>query len=173
MAMTAMRRKDREVVDPTEIARIMNNAQVGRLGLSMNDQPYVVPVNFAFDGDRIYIHCADTGMKLDFLRTNPRVCFEVDENLGIVPGPAPWLFGMGYRSVIAFGTARSLTDTEEKTKATRRITEKYAGKQMADMITPELAESYRSKQGSRLVIVEIKIESITGKHREIPAANVA
>ena len=167
MPFSAMRRKDREIADPTEIAKIMSNAQVGRIGLSMNEQPYVVPVNFAFDRERIYFHCADTGMKLEFLRTNPRVCFEVDENLGIVPGPVPWMFGFAYRSVIAFGTARVLTDAEEKTMATRLITAKYAGKEMAGMITPKLTERYRSSLGSRLVIVEVKVESITGKHREI------
>jgi hypothetical protein len=167
MPFSPMRRKDREIVNPTEITKIMSNAQVGRIGLSMNEQPYVVPINFAFDRDRIYFHCADTGMKLDFLRTNPRVCFEVDENLGIVPGPAPWLFGFAYRSVIAFGIARILTDSKEKTMATRLITTKYAGKEMADMITPKLIERYRSSLGSRLVVVEIKVESITGKHREI------
>jgi uncharacterized protein len=167
MPFSAMRRKDREISDPTEIAKIMSNAQVGRIGLSMNEQPYVVPVNFAFDRERIYFHCADTGMKLDFLRTNPRVCFEVDENLGIVPGPVPWMFGFAYRSVIAFGTARILMGAEEKTMATKLITAKYAGKEMADMITPKLTERYRSSLGSRLVIVEIKVESITGKHREI------
>jgi hypothetical protein len=171
MPLTAMRRKNREIADPTEIAKIMSNAQVGRIGLSMNEQPYVVPVNFAFDHDRIYFHCADTGMKLDFLRTNPRVCFEVDENLGVVPGPVPWLFGFAYRSAIAFGIARILTDSEEKTKATKLITTKYAGKEMADMITPKLTEKYRSSLGSRLVLVEIKVESITGKHREISGPN--
>ena len=132
----------------------------------MNDQPYVVPVNFAFDHNRIYIHCADTGMKLDFLRTNPRVCFEVDENLGIIPGTAPWMFGLAYRSAIAFGTARILTDPEERTKATKLITTKYAGKEMAEMITPKLTEEYKSSLGSHLVLVEIKVESMTGKHRE-------
>jgi hypothetical protein len=167
MSMSAMRRRDRAIEDTTEIAKIMNNAQVGRLGLSMNEQPYVVPVNFAFDHERIYFHCADTGMKLDFLRNNARVCFEVDENLGTVPGAAPWLFGTAYRSVIAFGVARILSGPEEKARAARLITMKYAGKEMADMITPGITETYRSSRGSHLVIVEIKVESITGKHREI------
>ncbi len=165
--MRAMRRRDRAIEDKAEIAKIMNNAQVGRLGLSMNEQPYVVPVNFAFDHNRIYFHCADTGMKLDFLRNNARVCFEVDENLGTVPGIAPWLFGTTYRSVIAFGVARILSDPDEKSVATRLITMKYAGKEMADQITPRLTETYRSSLGSHLVVVEIKVESISGKHREI------
>ena len=75
MSVTAMRRMERAIEDKVEIAKILNNAQVGRLGLSMNEQPYVVPVNFAFDHERIYFHCADTGMKLDFLRNNTHVCF--------------------------------------------------------------------------------------------------
>ena len=171
MSFREMRRKDREIVDPTEIAKIVSGAQVGRIGLSVKDQPYVVPVNFAFDGlERIYFHCADTGMKLDYLRTNSNVCFEVDENLGILPGPVPWSFGTAYRSVIAFGTARILTRSEEITNATKLIIRKYAGKEMADMITPQLTEEYRSSLGSRLVVVEIKVERITGKHRELGAS---
>jgi len=167
MSMRAMRRRDRAIEDTSEIAKIMNNAQVGRLGLSMNEQPYVVPVNFAFDHGRIYFHCADTGMKLDFLRNNARVCFEVDENLGTVPGAAPCLFGTAYRSVIAFGVARILLDSEEKAMAARLITMKYAGKEMADKITKGMIRTYRSSRGSHLVVVEIKVENITGKHREI------
>jgi hypothetical protein len=158
---------DRAIEDTAEIAKIMKNAQVGRLGLSMNEQPYVVPVNFAFDHERIYFHCADTGMKLDFLRNNTRVCFEVDENLGTVPGATPCLFGTAYRSVIAFGVARILSDSEEKAMATRLVTMKYAGKETADEITSEMTEAYRSSRGSNLVVVEIKVDSITGKHREI------
>ena len=97
------------------------------MGLSMDEQPYVVPVNFVFDSEKIYVHCADTGMKLDFLRKNPRVCFEVDEDLGIIAGATPCAFGTAYRSVIAFGVARILSDLEEKTEATKLITMKYAG----------------------------------------------
>jgi nitroimidazol reductase NimA-like FMN-containing flavoprotein (pyridoxamine 5'-phosphate oxidase superfamily) len=166
ISMKAMRREDRAIEDDAEIAKIINHAQVGRLGLSMNDQPYVVPVNFAFDHGRIYFHCADTGMKLDFLRHNAHVCFEIDEHLGTVPGAAPCLFGTAYRSVIAFGVARILSDSEEKAMATKVITIKYAGKEMADKITKGMIETYRSSRGSRLVVVEIKVDKITGKHRE-------
>ena len=161
--MRAMRRSDRAIEDTAEIAKIMNDAQVGRLGLSMNEQPYVVPVNFAFDHERIYFHCADTGMKLDFLHNNTRVCFEVDENLGTVPGSAPWLFGTAYRSVIAFGVARVLSDYKEKARAARLITIKYAGKEMADKITPAITETYRSSRGSQVVVVEIKVETAEDK----------
>ena len=162
-----MRRIDRSIEGIAEITNIMNRAQVGRLGLSMNEQPYVVPVNFAFEQGRIYFHCADTGMKLDFLHNNTRVCFEVDENLGTVPGSVPCLFGTAYRSVIAFGLARLLSDSEEIARAARLITMKYAGKEMAEKITSAVTETHRSSIGSRLVVVEIKVENITGKHREI------
>ena len=167
MSVTAMRRMERAIEDKVEIAKILNDAQVGRLGLSMNEQPYVVPVNFAFDHERIYFHCAETGMKLDFLRNNAHVCFEVDEHLGTVPGATPCLFGTPFRSVIAFGVARILSDPEERARAARLITMKYAGKEVADKITAEMTETYRSSRGSQLVVVEIKVESITGKHREI------
>ncbi|HTT01903.1 MAG TPA: pyridoxamine 5'-phosphate oxidase family protein [Steroidobacteraceae bacterium] len=50
----------------------------GRLACARDDQPYVVPIHFAYDGDSVY-GLTTAGQKIDWMRSNPRVCLEVDE----------------------------------------------------------------------------------------------
>jgi len=77
-----MRRNDRAVDSLTEITSILEDCQVCRLAMCDEDMPYIVPLNFGYtltDGVlTLYFHCAPEGRKVDILRRNPRVCFEMD-----------------------------------------------------------------------------------------------
>ena len=73
-----MRKVEREIRDQAEILAIMNEALVCRLGFSDEGTPYVVPMNFGLGENCLYLHCAREGRKLDILRKNDRVCFEMD-----------------------------------------------------------------------------------------------
>ena len=77
-----MRRKDREVTDLGAIERIIGDCKVLRLGMVDGRRPYVVPLNFGFDlrGGvlELYCHSAPEGRKVEVLRRNPEVCFEMD-----------------------------------------------------------------------------------------------
>ena len=76
MKITKTDRKNRGM-DLDAITDLLNRAPVGRVAtVSTDGTPYVVPVNFAFEGDRIYFHCALEGMKLDYISANPKVGFE-------------------------------------------------------------------------------------------------
>jgi uncharacterized protein len=58
-----------------ECHEVLSRVSVGRLACAVDDQPYVVPINFAFDG--LYIYCfATEGKKIYWMRSNPKVCFE-------------------------------------------------------------------------------------------------
>lgn len=60
-----------------EISNILSSQVIGRLAISDGRQPYIMPVTYAYDGR--YIYCqSNEGLKLDILRKNPRVCFEID-----------------------------------------------------------------------------------------------
>lgn len=74
---------------------------VGRIGCHANGRTYIVPITYAFDGERIIGHSAD-GLKLEMMRANPDVCFQVEqvENLG------------NWSSVIAWGKFHELKDAE-------------------------------------------------------------
>jgi len=73
-----MYRRDQEITDRIEMDRIIHTAMVCRLGLSDDGQPYVVPLNFGYDGSVVYMHSARQGRKLEIISRNPRVCLEFD-----------------------------------------------------------------------------------------------
>lgn len=79
----------------------LSTHHVGRLGLQAEGKIYVVPVTYVFENGTVYFH-TNPGMKADFLRANPEVCFEVDD----VAGFESW------QSVIAWGRAESLDGAE-------------------------------------------------------------
>ena len=115
-----MRRKEKEMgLDETK--SFIGIAEVGRLAMSLNDNPYVVPVNFVYHQGKIYIHCAGEGQKIDYISGNPRICFEVDEFLGIKTIYEPCNCGSKYRSVIAYGNAELIENTDEKRLVLRKF----------------------------------------------------
>jgi nitroimidazol reductase NimA-like FMN-containing flavoprotein (pyridoxamine 5'-phosphate oxidase superfamily) len=84
-----------------EIEELLRSEWVARLGCHANDTTYVVPVSYAYDGEALYGHTGD-GLKLRLLRSDPRVCVEVDR----VHGIANW------SSVIAWGHFEELHGDE-------------------------------------------------------------
>ncbi|MBQ9128805.1 MAG: pyridoxamine 5'-phosphate oxidase family protein [Thermoguttaceae bacterium] len=126
-----MRRRDREVVDPTRIEEIIAESAVLRLGLNDDGEVYVVPVNFGaeiIDGRRVfYFHSARSGRKLDVIRRNPRVGFELDAGFELVEGPTPCAFSARYRSVVGVAVATELADAAEKRRGLTAIMNQAAG----------------------------------------------
>jgi nitroimidazol reductase NimA-like FMN-containing flavoprotein (pyridoxamine 5'-phosphate oxidase superfamily) len=101
-----------------ECRAILARGSIGRLGCSLYDQPYVVPIYFAYERDYIYI-LSTVGQKIDWMRQNPKVCIQVDE----ISNQSEWV------SVIANGTYEELpgpADSPERTHA-RRLLEKQHG----------------------------------------------
>jgi nitroimidazol reductase NimA-like FMN-containing flavoprotein (pyridoxamine 5'-phosphate oxidase superfamily) len=143
-------------MDLDAITFLLNKAQVGRVAtISPDGMPYIVPVNFAFEGDRIYFHCALQGMKLDYIKANPNVGFEADELLELYTTPGkPCGCTSYYRSVIARGRAAIVTDREKKRHALWLLVYKYAGSSDGEM--PEDIVD-------RTCIVEIVVDEISGK----------
>lgn len=152
-----MHRPEKKIRDRDELEVILRGAEVGRLGTCVGGEPYVVPVNFAYDDGRIVFHCARWGKKLENIVENPRVCFEVDINGGVIPAGDPCNFSFRYQSIIAHGKARVHTDPQKVVEAMKLLVEKYASAAMADQITVE-AVSRR-----QLAVVEITLEEMTGK----------
>ena len=159
--MTGLRRADKEIRDRAEVEAFLLEAEVGRLGTSVGGVPYVVPVNFAYRDGRIFFHGAGEGKKLRDIAANPVVCFEVDE-AEVMPAEGPCDYSYRYRSVIATGRARMLTDVDERADALRAIVEKYAEGKGAE-ITRERMERFAS-----LAVVEIEVEEMTGKQSPAP-----
>ena len=85
-----------------EMERLLARCSHGRLGLAVDAEPYVVPVSYGYRQRRVYFHSAKQGKKVEFLKRNSRVCFEVDE------------YGRGWGSVLCYGTAALREDREAK-----------------------------------------------------------
>ncbi len=73
-----MRKKEKQINDIAGIEDVLSRALVCRLALCENDRPYIVPLCFGYEDNALYFHCAQQGKKLDILRKNNNVCFEVD-----------------------------------------------------------------------------------------------
>lgn len=127
-----MRRADKQITDLNEIFKIIEECKVCRLGLSFENFPYIVPMNFGYENinDKIilYFHCAKDGKKIDIIKKNPSVCFEMDTKYKLVEGDKACGYGFKYKSIIGFGTAEFIVITEEKKKALNIIMKKYTNK---------------------------------------------
>ena len=153
-----MRRAEKEIKENQEIAAIMQEADICRIALVDGDSPYIVPVNFAVHENHLYFHSAMEGKKIDILRKNNKVCFEMDLNTGIIKGKEPCFWGMKYLSVIGFGRAFFIEKSCEKKKALDLLMEKYAGTG---------SFSYNEKIFKKVLVIDVRIEKISGKKSHI------
>ena len=148
-----MRRKDREIIDLNEIEAIINRSQVCRLAMTDGDVPYVVPLCFGYDKNKLYFHTGFKGKKIDIIKRNPNVCFEFDIDCKVRPGENACKWGMHYRSVIGYGKASFLESDASKRKALDVIMRHYDGE----------AEIYPDAKVKITAIIEVEIEQMTGK----------
>ena len=81
--------------------QVLSRASLARLGCSLDNQPYVVPINFAYDGKDIFV-LSTFGQKIEWMRTNPKVCVQVDE----IAGANQWI------SVIVNGRYQELPEPQ-------------------------------------------------------------
>ena len=134
-----------------EVEEILSNALVGRLGTCLNNIPYITPVNFVYDKDKIYFHSAHEGRKIENIKYNQQVCFEIDEIISIIPGRRmPCGSTTEYKSIIIFGEIQIVTDIEEKTFALNKLIEKYAPQ------SPKLSSSSGAIARTNGLVIGIK-----------------
>jgi uncharacterized protein len=152
-----MRREEREIKDQAGILAIMTEALVCRLGFSDEGTPYVVPMNFGLGENCIYLHCAREGRKLDIIRKNAKVCFEMDLLREIRQSPAACGWGARFESVIGFGRAVLVEDPSEKKGALDRIMDHYGARPPFPYADDILAKTK---------VIRIDIESVAGKRRD-------
>lgn len=150
-----MRRKDKEITDPEIIRSILEQAEICRLGLVDKDEAYIVPVNFAYHNHHIYFHTARNGRKMELLKANPKISFELESHASIVSGPNPCDWTARYRSVMGKGIAVIDENTENKKAALDLIMKKYGWNSV------EL--KYDESLLSRMCVVAVNILEITGK----------
>jgi nitroimidazol reductase NimA-like FMN-containing flavoprotein (pyridoxamine 5'-phosphate oxidase superfamily) len=124
-------------------------------------QPYITALNFLYSDGKIYFHSKLTGRKLDNLAVNRRVCFEVSDAIKItISADRPCGCATRYNSVLAFGSARIVTDAAEKTALLNLLVENFAAGKPYQPVT--------EKEAAGCAVVEISIDEISGKQNVDP-----
>lgn len=149
-----MRRKERECSDSAFLNGLLRQADVMTLAFQAGEFPYVIPVNFVFLNDAVYIHCAREGRKLDCLRQQPGVGFSVHEMLAIDREKATTF----YTCLYGEGHASLVENNEEKQAALAALAEKYQSRCTLPVPDAMLEQT---------VVIRIDIISLTGK-RHLP-----
>jgi len=148
-----MRRGEKESTDREELRSILAAARVCRVAMCDGDRPYLVPLSFALDGDDLVLHAAREGRKLEILRRNPAVCFEVEEGVTIRPAETACDFSFGFRTVIGFGDAEPVEDPAEKRRLLGLFGARYGAPPGA---LPE-------HEVARTRVLRVRVRELTGK----------
>jgi len=148
-----MRLKEREITDSAEIEKIIKEAGICRIGLADDGEPYIVPVCFGYEKNALYFHGALAGRKVELIRKNNRVSFEMETDVAIVSGDGPCGWTAKYRSVIGVGRACILQSDEEKTHGLKVIMGQYSEKDF----------NFPKERLDSVLVVRIDVESIAGK----------
>jgi nitroimidazol reductase NimA-like FMN-containing flavoprotein (pyridoxamine 5'-phosphate oxidase superfamily) len=148
-----MRKKEKEIADPAEIEQIIKQARVCRLGLVDGSEPYIVPLCFGYEGNALYFHSAHEGRKMDIIRRNNRVCFEIDADVEVTDAEKPCGWSTKYRSVVGMGRAHILEDEEDKIHGLTVLMRQFG----------ENRPGLEFEKAARAAVVRIDIENITGK----------
>jgi len=135
MTQDPLRRTERAVQDPAEIAAIIASVNICRVGFVDDGEPYVLPVSFGWEPPadqhlgRFWFHSATAGRKVRLLDQEPRVCVQLEADVAVATHPeraCSWT--CSYRSVMAWGTARSAGDRTEARHGLDVIMRHHAGR---------------------------------------------
>ncbi len=149
-----MRLLDREITDKSVIDEILTKSRICRFGFVDEGEAYIVPLNFAFSEGNIYVHSAHSGRKMDIIRRNDKVSFEVEYYSEIVEAEKACNWTAKYRSAMGKGTITIEDDKKSKINGLNLIMRKYGAK--GDLV-------YDEGSLSRMTLLKLKIESVTGK----------
>ena len=162
--MRRMTKRERQVTDPDQIRHILDTAKVLHLGMAVDNEPYVVPMSYGYTMEEgklvIYLHSATQGKKLDMLRKNPNVFFEIDCDLMPFEGRVPCQYGLVYSSIMGRGNARILENVEEKKHAMSVLMKTQTGKEF----------TFEDRLVSIVAVIRIDVAEYTAKHRPLPEA---
>jgi nitroimidazol reductase NimA-like FMN-containing flavoprotein (pyridoxamine 5'-phosphate oxidase superfamily) len=124
-----------------------------RIALVDGDMPFLVPVFYAYDGQALYFHSAQAGTKIEILKRNPNICFEISLDHGLIPTEVACDFEARHRTVIGFGRAAFVTDAAGKIRALDLIVAKFSNRKF----------EYSQANLNRTMVIRIGIVSVKGK----------
>jgi len=148
-----VRRHKQEITDRAELRAILEAARVCRVAMVDGDRPYLVPLSFALDGEDLVLHSAAAGRKLDLLRRNPAVCFEVEEGVELATAATACDFTFAFRTVIGEGDAEFVEDAAERERLLTLLAARY-GAPAGALPPAELRHT---------CVLRVRVRSLSGK----------
>lgn len=149
-----MRRRDKELQNKEVIGKILDEATVCRLGLFDGVKPYIVPMSYGYKSGTLYFHSAQSGRKVEILKKNPVVCFEIDIPGSVVSSEEACSWTMHYLSVMGEGKASFINDENKKKEALSCIMDHYSGKK---------EWRFSSVMLQKTLVFTVEAENITAK----------
>lgn len=152
-----MRRKDREIKDKLEILETVEKCKVFRVAMVDGTQPYIVPLNFGYsledDNLTLYFHSAKQGRKINILKSNSNICFEMDCEHRLISDTSACKYGYAFESIIGDGKIEFVENPNEKCKALSLIMKHQTGQDF----------TFNEKQAESVAILKVIPTSFTCK----------
>ncbi len=154
-----------EIKSKEKIKEFLDKEHVGRIAsIDENGYPQIIPMNFVFLGDAIYMHSHTRGEKLENVTRNEKVGFEVDRELEFLPSyfedpKDASLADTLYISVVIKGKGEIVKDRNEKTNALNGLLKKYQPEGKYEPISPEMEVL------EEVAIIKITPDSMRGKYK--------
>lgn len=158
-----MTRRELGITDRNEILDILDRSMIVHIGLVDGDEPYVVPMNYGYTMEEdgmlvLYLHGATQGRKLDLMRKNPKVFFEMECDVQQFEGDVACRYGTAYKSLMGRGRAVIVEDPEEKMRCLSLFMKTQTGKDF----------EFNEKLVKVVSIIRIEALDYTAKQRKTP-----
>ena len=155
-------KREREVTDINEIKEILDKSMIVHIGMVDDGEPYVVPMNYGYTLENgelcIYLHGATVGRKIDIIKKNPKVFFEMECDVTPFEGKVACQYGTTYSSVMGRGTAVVLSESADKIDGLTKFMKTQTGKDF----------TFDEKMVSIVNVIKITSTDFTAKKRPKP-----
>ncbi|MDH3254620.1 MAG: pyridoxamine 5'-phosphate oxidase family protein [Acidobacteriota bacterium] len=159
---TVRRLPKRGRYDSRTLHAILDEGVVCHVGFAVDGQPYVLPMSYARDGERLFLHGSVASRLMGHLAESVEACVTVTLVDGLVLARSQFHHSMNYRSVVAFGRARAVREPEEKRIALRALVEHLVPGRGDDSRPPSPEELAATE------VVEFPLHEASAKVREGP-----
>ena len=158
-----MRRKDREVTNIADIISILNLCKTCHVAMIDGNVPYIVPLSYGYEIEHnvltMYFHSAKEGRKLDILKKNNNVCFELCSEGEPVHAETPCNSGYYYSSIIGYGEVVFIDDPEEIRRALAKMFMHQTGTEV----------EFNDEQTQAVCVYKIISKEFAGKRKPKPS----
>ncbi len=149
-----MRKFNQEIKDPKIIEEILSDSEICRIAMMDGDKPYILPFNYGYEINTIYIHCAPEGKKIDLLKVNGSVCFEVEHTAELLKAEKACKWATRYRSIVGYGEVEILNEFDQKKRGLEIIMRSNGAE--GDL-------NFEKKQIDAVAILKLNISELSAK----------